>query len=233
MSNPNITNTKQEANRYIKVLVHAPAGAGKTRLCSTIKGKALILSAEGGLRSLKAYDIDVWKITSMADLTAAYNYLATDLIYDWVCLDSISEISEVCLTEEKTTNKDGRKAYGEMQDKMLQIIRAFRDLNKNVYFSAKQERIKDEVSGTMLYGCQAAGSKIGSALPYFFDFVFALHNWKDDEGNIQRAFQTQRDTQYEAKSRGEDNELEFIETPSLAHIYDKVTKQSTKQTQGE
>ena len=223
MTHAKISSTKDVADQYIKVLVHGGAGAGKTRLCSTIVGKALILSAEGGLRSLKGTDIDTWKITSMDDLTEAYEFLVNDKVYDWVCLDSISEIAEVCLAEEKKANKDGRKAYGEMQDKMLNIIRAFRDLDKNVYFSAKQERIKDEVTGGMLYGCAAPGSKIGAALPYFFDFVFALHSWKDEEGKIQRAFQTQCDNQYEAKARGEDNELEFIETASLAHIYNKVT----------
>lgn len=224
MSHSKITSTKQAASQpYIKVLVHAPAGAGKTRLCSTTGGKTLILNAEGGLLSLKGFDIDSWKITSMEDLTEAYEFLSTDKTYDWVCLDSISEIAEVCLAEEKKSNKDGRKAYGEMQDKMLNIIRAFRDLDKNVYFSAKQDRIKDEVTGSLLYGCAAPGSKIGAALPYFFDFVFALQTWKDDEGNIQRAFQTQRDNQYEAKARGDDNELDFIETASLAHIYNKIT----------
>lgn len=223
MTHAKISSTKDVADQYIKVLVHGGAGAGKTRLCSTIIGKVLILSAEGGLRSLKGTDIDTWKITSMDDLTEAYEFLVNDKVYDWVCLDSISEIAEVCLAEEKKANKDGRKAYGEMQDKMLNIIRAFRDLDKNVYFSAKQERIKDEVTGGMLYGCAAPGSKMGAALPYFFDFVFALHSWKDEEGKIQRAFQTQRDNQYEAKARGEDNELEFIETASLAHIYNKVT----------
>lgn len=227
MTHPKITSTKNVADQYIKILVHGGAGAGKTRLCATTTGKTLILSAEGGLRSLKGTDIDTWKISSMDDLTEAYTFLTTDKVYSWVCLDSISEIAEVCLAEEKKANKDGRKAYGEMQDKMLGIIRAFRDLEKNVYFSAKQDRIKDEVTGGLIYGCGAPGSKIGAALPYFFDFVFALHSWKDEEGKIQRAFQTQRDAQYEAKARGEDNELEFIETASLAHIYDKVTK--TKQ----
>lgn len=229
MTHPKITSTKDVADQYIKVLVHGGAGAGKTRLCATTTGKTLILSAEGGLRSLKGTDIDTWKISSMEDLTEAYTFLTTDDVYSWVCLDSISEISEVCLAEEKKNNKDGRKAYGEMQDKMIGIIRAFRDLNKNVYFSAKQTQVKDEVTGGLIFGCGAAGSKIGAALPYFFDFVFALHNWKDDEGNIQRAFQTQRDAQYEAKARGEDNELEFIETADLAHIYNKVTNT----TQGE
>ena len=44
---------------------------------------------------------------------------------------------------EKKNNKDPRAAYGAMQDKMSEIIRAFRDItNKHVYFTAKTNNPK-------------------------------------------------------------------------------------------
>jgi phage nucleotide-binding protein len=207
-----IQNTKDIASKYIKVLVHGPAGVGKTRLCSTTGGKPIILSAEGGLLSLSGFDIDVIEISSMDDLK--------DEKYDWVCLDSISEIAEVVLETEKAKTNDPRKAYGEMQSSMMQIMRSFRDLDKNIYFSAKQDRVKDEITGGLIYAPSAPGQKVGAAMPYLFDEVFALHSWKDENGEVQRALQTSKDAQYEAKDRS--GKLEMIEMPHLGDIYAKI-----------
>lgn len=215
-----IKSTKNENAQFLKVLVHAPAGAGKTRLCATTGGKPLILSAEAGLLSLRGSEIDFVEIKTMQDLYDAYTYLQTDKAHDWVCIDSISEIAEVVLSDEKTKTKDPRKAYGEMAEQMTKLIRCFRDLPKNVYMSAKQSKVKDEMTGGLYYGPAAPGQQIANQLPYFFDLVFALHNWKDESGTVQRAFQTQRDAQYEAKDRS--GALDFIEKPDLAHIRAKI-----------
>lgn len=215
-----ITNTKDIAAKYINVLVHAPAGSGKTRLCGTTGGKPLIISAESGLLSLRGQDIDVAEITSMADLQEVYLMLTKDTKYDWVCLDSISEIAEVVLSSEKGKTKDPRAAYGEMQNIMTALIRSFRDLPKNVYMSAKQDKVKDDVTGGLIFGPSAPGQKIPVALPYFFDEVFALHSWKDAEGKIQRALQTQGDAQYVAKDRS--GSLDLAEPPDLGAIYKKI-----------
>lgn len=220
------TNTKDIAAKYIKVLVHGPAGAGKTRLCATTGGTPLIISAESGLLSLAGTNIAVKEVTNMADLEAVYNYLLTDTKFDWICLDSISEIAEVVLSAEKKKTNDPRKAYGEMQTIMLDLMRGFRDLPKNIYFAAKQERIKDEVTGGLLFGPSAPGQKIGPAMPYMFDLVFALHSWKDENGIVQRAFQTQKDAQYDAKDRS--GKLDMIEPPNLGAIYAKIVNQTQK-----
>jgi phage nucleotide-binding protein len=215
-----ITNTRDEAARFLKVLVHAPAGSGKTRLCATTGGRTLILSAEAGLLSLRGHDIDVFTIKTIDDLEHAYNELKADTVYDWICLDSISEVSEVILQNELKETKDPRKAYGEMQNKMNWFIRAFRDIEKNVYMSSKQDRVKDEVTGQMLYGPMMSGQKLGASMPYFFDLVLALQTWKDQDGVTQRALQTVRDGSYEAKDRS--GVLDPAEPPDLSLIYRKI-----------
>lgn len=43
------------------------------------------------------------------------------------------------LNKAKKDCKDPRQAYGEMQERVEDIIRAFRDLPCNVYFVAKME----------------------------------------------------------------------------------------------
>jgi hypothetical protein len=214
-----IKKTSDVTNTKIKILVHGLAGSGKTRLCATAKNP-IILSAESGLLSLQDFDLPYIEIANVDDLRAAYAFLSKDTSYDWVCIDSISEIAEVVLSSEKAKTKDPRKAYGEMQDVMMGLLRSFRDLDKNVYFSAKQDKVKDEATGMFFYGPSAPGTKIGPAMPYLFDEVFALHAWKDDEGNLQSALQTQRCAQYDAKDRS--GRLDFQEPADLDAILTKI-----------
>ena len=218
-------NTSTIAAQYIKVLVHGAAGSGKTRLCATTGGKTLIINAEGGLLSLRGTNIDVFTVKSIDDMRNIYSYLLADKSFQWVCLDSISEVAETVLAHEKKQTKDPRKAYGELQDVMSEMIRCFRDLPKNVYFSAKQERTKDETTGQIFWGPSMPGQKLGQSLPYYFDLVFALHNWKDETGAIQSALQTRRDATYEAKDRS--GALELAEPANLSAIYAKILNPHT------
>jgi len=215
-----ITNTSKISAKYVKVLVHGPSGSGKTRLCATTGGKTLIISAEAGLLSLRGTDIDVFEIKNVDDLRTIYAHLLTDKVYDWICLDSISEVAETVLAAELKVNKDPRKAYGELAATVSELIRCFRDLPKNVYFSAKQDRVKDDVTGQVFFGPSAPGQKLGASLPYFFDIVLALHNWKDENGVIQSGLQTQRDDRFEAKDRS--GALSLAEPADLSKIYAKI-----------
>ena len=214
-----IRRTSDITNQKLKVLVYGPSGSGKTRLCATAK-KPIILSVESGLLSLKDFDIPYIEIKNADDLREAYKKLYNNKEFDWICIDSASEVAEVVLADEKKKSKDGRKAYGEMQDTMMSLLRSFRDLDKNVYFSAKQDRLVDSLNGTFVYGPSAPGSKIGPAMPYLFDEVFVLHTIKDDEANIQSMLQTSRCDQYEAKDRS--GKLDFNEPADLTAIYNKI-----------
>lgn len=222
-----LTNTRDAARTNgIKVLVYGQAGSGKTSLCATTGGTPIIISAEGGLLSLRASDIPVIEVSSIADVHEAYAFLMSPegAHFDWVCLDSISEIAEVVLNAEKKATKDPRQAYGALTEQMTDLLRAFRDLpGRNVYMSAKQERTKDELSGAVLYGPSMPGQRLGQGLPYLFDEVLCLRIEKDTEGKTVRALQTQPDFQYGAKDRS--GALDAFEPPNLAAIAAKITHQ--------
>lgn len=119
-----------------------------------------------------------------------------------MALDSGSEIAELCLNEEKTKNKDGRKAYGEMQDIVAQAFRDFRDIDgMNVVMLAKQGHITDGATGSLMNIPLFPGQNLGQAAPYFFDEVFQLNNFKDDKGNKIYALRTSPDANNVAKDR--------------------------------
>lgn len=214
--------TKDYASNGIKMLVHGQAGIGKTCLCASLPSP-IILSVESGLLSLAGFDIPAIEIKTLDDLSEAYDWVANSeeaKQYESVCLDSISEIAEVVLSNEKDKEKDPRKAYGNLQDIMLDLMRAFRDLSgRNVYFSAKQERIQDD-SGRLLFGPSMPGQKLAQQVPYLFDEVFCYQMVRDENNVPKRVLLTQPDGISVAKDRS--GKLDLWEEPDLGAIINKI-----------
>lgn len=208
----------------IKTLVYGNAGTGKTRLMATAPSP-VILSAEGGLLSLRRFNIPYIEIHNMMQLIEAYKWAQQSheaRQFPTIGLDSISEIAEVCLKAEQSSNKDGRKAYGELLIKMIAIVRDFRDLpGKNVVVTAKQEWSKDESSGVMIFGPMMPGSKLGPQLPYFFDEVFQTLVHIDPTTKARSEWlRTRYDGQNVAKDRS--GALAEYEPQNLSQIFQKI-----------
>lgn len=206
----------------VKLLVYGQAGAGKTSLIPTLPNP-IILSAEGGLLSIKDSGLPFIEISNMQTLRDAYSWLkdsAESKEFQSVAVDSISEIAEVVLNAEKKASKDPRQAYGAMQEQMTDVIRAFRDLpGRHVYMSAKLEKSQDEL-GRVLYSPSMPGNKSGQALPYFFDEVLALRVEKDGDGNTHRALMCDSDGLWAAKDRS--GKLDAWEAPDLGAVINKI-----------
>ena len=222
----NFTTTREAAQTNgVKVLVYGKAGVGKTVLCATAP-KPVIISAEAGLLSLQGSDIPVIEVKTIADLVEAYAWLTTDessAQFETICLDSISEIGELALHDEKKKASDPRQAYGALIEKMTEIIRLFRDIpHKNIYFSAKETRIVDSATNVISYGPDMPGSKLGISMPYFFDEVFNLTTQRDSQGQPKRCLRTRATLQYEAKDRS--GTLEEFEKADLTEIFEKIKK---------
>jgi phage nucleotide-binding protein len=214
--------TSALATDGVKLLVYGQAGAGKTSLIPTLP-KPITLSAEAGLLSIAGADLQYIEIGNIADLTDALEWLTGSgeaAEYQSVALDSISEIAEVVLGDEKRIAKDPRQAYGAMQEAMASIIRTFRDLpGKHVFMSAKLDKSQDEM-GRILYAPSMPGQKSGQQLPYFFDEVLALRVEKDAEGIPQRGLMCDGDGLWLAKDRS--GRLDAWEAPDLGAIISKI-----------
>lgn len=234
-----ITTSTASKGHGVKMLAYAPAGIGKTMLVPTLP-RPFLLSAEAGLLSLTPenitrvhgantpgimYDIPGVQIEKFSDLLEAYQYITTSEYaiknFDSIALDSISEIAEVVLNNARATVKDPRQAYGNMNEQITELIRKFRDLpGKHVYFSAKQDREKDE-KGMMLYGPSMPGKQLTQGIDHFFDEVFVLSLGKLDNGTTYRFLRTRPDPQFRAKDRS--GALDEFEEPNLSKIINKIT----------
>lgn len=218
----NLQSTSTIASSGVKVLVYGQAGAGKTTLIKTAPAP-LILSAEAGLLSLAGTDIPYVEIHSIAELGEVGQWITQSkeaAQFKTICLDSISEIAEVCLSEAKQSLKDGRAAYGEMADQMSKVIRAYRDIpGRNIYFTAKMDKSESD-TGARLFAPSMPGKTLTQQLPYFFDEVLALRLVTDKDGNTGRALMCAPDTMWTAKDRSA--RLAAWEPADLGAIFEKI-----------
>lgn len=209
----------------LKILVHGQAGSGKTVFSATAGKPTIIINAEAGLLSIKGAPsfIKTVRVTNIDQLQEVYDFLADseEPVCDWVCLDSISDIAEVVLSEEKETSTDPRQAYGELADRMFKLLRMFRDLEGyNVLMTAKQVRVEDQDTNRTMYYPMLPGKQLTFGISYLFDEVFALRLDRDKAGNQVRQLQTERDAQYDCKDRSGD--LDAFEPVNLKHIEKKI-----------
>lgn len=206
----------------VKVCVYGGSGVGKTRLCATAPAP-IIFSAENGLLSLRKERVPYIDITNYAALVDAYKWAMTSSEakrYQTICLDSLSEMAEVVLAKEQSKTNDGRRAYGETQQQMYQLIRNFRDMdNKNVVMICKEMSVP-----VGNYKCSVPimpSEKLQAQVPYFFDLVLHLFVGQNPTtGQSYSAIHTAADAYWQAKDRS--GNLDPIEYPNLATIFLKA-----------
>jgi len=222
-------------NQGAKILVYGMAGAGKTTLDKTAPGKVLVISAEAGLLSIKdANNVEAIEVKEASEVMELHNALKSGALqYDTVCLDSVSEISEILLTWEKSRSKDPRMAYGNVQESVTNLMRAFRDLNMHVLFLCKEDVVNDD--GVLRHAPKMVGTKLGESITYFFDEVLALRIIEDqdeDGKNVQtRWLQTTYGQGYKAKDRS--GKLEAFEKPNITALIEKLGFTLTNENIGE
>ncbi len=209
------------SNIGVKSFIYGNAGVGKTPLCATAP-IPLIISAEDGLLSIRRTHTAFIRIRNYADLLDAYNWVMQSMearSYWTFCLDSLTEIAEVVLTEEKKKNKDPRKAYGEVLDQIIVMARNFRAVPRNVVIVAKEEYSKDESTGVMLYQPLMPGSKLSPRLPYFFDEVFRMVAGRDANQQQYSTLVTRPGFTHTARDRS--GYLAEFERPDLTYVFKK------------
>lgn len=218
----NITNTSDIHQERVKLLIYGQTGIGKTYQIRFLpEDKTLIIAAEPGLMTLKNTKFDVVDITKRknkdgeeenvplherpAILKQVFEELVNDPAnkdkYEYIVLDSLTEIAESILASEEIKNKDdknGYKVWGEYAKRLVGTLKAFRDMpHYNVIFTALEEFTEDD-SKRLIFRPSMPGKAAHKACAAAFDFVLRLT--VNNEG--KREFQTQASRNAIAKTRG-------------------------------
>lgn len=239
--------TTEVSNRFA-ALVIGQAGIGKTSLLRTIMGQGFdintgswvqeenpigrvcILSAESGLLCIRdlvqgGY-VEGFEIGNLQDFKEALQVLAhpdNQQKYQWVFIDSLTEIASRCVEAMKAKYPDASKSFqlwGEYTDTMTALIKAFRDMSAyNVVFSCLDAVDKDELNRRFI-GPDISGTGLKQRLPSYFDEVLFYTQFSDDQGRPYRAFVCHPTDKHQAKDRS--GKLNQIEKPCLRNIYQKI-----------
>lgn len=212
-----ITNTSEIEEEGMISLICGPSGAGKTYALGTLpENETLIISNESGLLSLKGRSIDVWKVSSVEDLTEAYRKLKEGTDYNYVCIDSLTEISDMCFAslEPNYTKQQNFDLYKEFSKRMTSIIKAFRDLKHYKVFMTTL--LKDTEDGFII---DVAQKSLGYKIPCYFDFVWLVKSFKKDDKTV-RALVSDNTVLSFLKARS--NKIEEYEKVNLTDIVKRV-----------
>jgi len=222
----------------VKACIYGNAGTGKTVLAATAP-RPFMIQAESGTLSLArpnleriygvgspgiTYQIPMAIIRTVDDFEKVYADITTrgDIWngFETLYLDSLSEIVEAILKHELATNKDGRAAYGEMADRVIEWVKKFRDLpGKHVFFTCEQ----GISSHTGLMGPSMPGNMLDRKLPYLVDEVLQVCIGEDPTTKAQyRYLRTQSDLKNYAKDRSGALDPRG-EQPYLYNIINKIS----------
>lgn len=229
-----INSTKDLKNKPSYILVYGASGIGKTTLFKTLPNLegVLILDAESGLACLKGTDIADTSLARDDDemlipMGERYKRLqefmvevqlpATKARFHTLCIDSITEISQVIMAYMKDVMKyDGFQLWGEYTQAMMSLVKFFRDLEHyTVIFTGLEARIDDEVGQSQ--ACpDVGGKKAKEHLLPAFDIVARMVV----DGDGERKLVTKTTIKTQAKDRT--GTLEGVESPHLGQILAKV-----------
>lgn len=225
----NIKTTEGIGTDKVKVLIYGASSMGKTSLLGGLKGKTLIISAEGGLLVLRDKKIDVVEVSTMEEFGEVYMAIKEgELKYDNVAIDSLSEIADMIVDELSEDDYYGASnnafvLWKEYSNRITKIVRAFRGLDTNVVFTALEDNLEE--NGAIVKTASIQGKKAQSKLMSLFDEFYRLHTDKD--GN--RFLTTDSTSTYQAKSRANifEKEIEVVENSEvLGDILEKISNSS-------
>lgn len=200
-------------------LIYGPAKIGKTRSIITAP-TPLICSVDKGLESIRDANLPYHPVNSYADYIKFEQMIGQGCAqgHQSVFLDDLTELAEMFLAERKPHHKNLMQAYGELNDEMMRVIRFWRaQTTFTSIIICKQERIKEEATGLMLYAPEIPGKAVAPKLPYLFGTVLHMELYTDPEtGTVSEVVRCKKNDQCDAGDRsGKLAPIEFVNWTNL------------------
>lgn len=169
MKTSDLKPVSQLVQKYgVKSLVYGPPGGGKTPMITTAP-RPVLLVTEPGLLSMRGSNIPAWEGYTADKIDEFFKWCGQSnetKNFDTICIDSISQLSEIVLTKYLGTCKDGRKAYGELSRVVMDYVDQLYFMpQKHVYIIAKESK-QEEIVWSFT-GPMPVQNTVIKKIPYF------------------------------------------------------------------
>jgi hypothetical protein len=211
----------KEARKHVNMLIYGKSGVGKTVLAASADAvpsmrSVLIIDVEGGTMSAgeRYPDCDVVRVKDWNGVAEIYDVLqAGNHQWSTVIIDSLTEAQKFNMSavmakriierEEKGETQDpdvpDMRAWGKNIEQIRKFVRAFRDLEMNVIFTALVKEEKNPRSGVIERMPYLSGKLAGEVAAFLDIVVYMYMKTFDDE--VKRIILTAATDEYVAKDR--------------------------------
>jgi len=248
MPKPVIQPVKPSQRRFLKTLVVGDVGVGKTRFVGSAQqdprtSPLLILDFEGGTSSLVGIDVDILPIRTWEDYEAAYDYILDHPnTYRSVAIDSVTETHVFALLNILEEEADDRRTRGQATDvlqqsdygralvQMRRLLRAFRDLDCHIFFTALAQDVLEPGVGVVKKASLAG--RLSDEIPGLMDVVCFLtladpptpRSLRDEKPQGSRCLILKNHPRYRAKVRTpwESSIPDILWDPTVTSLFDAL-----------
>jgi len=221
-------------HRYIKFLIFADPGAGKTWLTGSASvveemSPVLLLDIDGGdLTLFRTFpDVEVVRVKDWKSMQSLYKDLRKgDFEYKTFGVDSLTELQKFNMDQlmfeawkadhDKDRDKPGWDEFNKNGNQTRRVVRLFRDLPVNVIFTC-HVMYKQNKEGQIIGRMPDLTGKLSRQVPGFIDTVGYLYP-KVIDGEVVRLMQTFSDGKTIAKDRS-GRLPKIVRNPDMQMIY--------------
>ena len=216
--------TNEAVHKRLSVLIFGEPKVGKTTLAKTIPvssdDKLFYVAADPGQLALRDRGFVVAQPSSGILDEQFFNDVLAHIRtqgnqYEWIFVDGVDEVADAVLKSKMKTQRDGRKAFGEMADYVESWMKGIRDVSgvSTVFVTHIEQR--DAGDGEIEYIPSFPGKQIQNHVNEWFDLMGCYRLVKDGANSYRRFIQFRREADARFAVGDRSGVTELYEAPDL------------------